>query len=423
MKDEYRVLAGAALVGQFQSKIFTPRYQPASPEETVCDRAAATLLLNSHDSVKKIAAIAFLKMTSVVERRTDAEIERLEQLVASIGGDVKIEILSRYHTEGVEYCEYRFTYRDIDEKDQIIHQHAQFQQADTSWEFADQKPQKVRVVGDPVLHEKGRDFPLKPTPEELEELKSQVAQAKAILIETGGGGIAANQCNFPNPYNFTLVGVYNDDPIHVANVEARYDVKFPDAKLMINPRIVSQAETTEPFPHACLSMPNGLRGVIHSPTETTVAYLTLEGDDNLVPHEETYKHEGDVGAIVLFHELSHILSGKMFFDHALAALKPKILQELLDIVTARIEARRGQDSHELKVPGRYVVFDGEGNFDQQEFGYALDHSTDYVLQGMQDRIKFHLQAKPSAGAAYHGAGASAAEPDAATPAPQVIAKP
>ena len=123
-----------------------------------------------------------------------------------------------------------------------------------------------------------------------------------MLIETGGAGIAANQCQISDPYQFTIVGVFHHNAKHVINVGKRYpDIKFPEAVIMINPTIINSSEEMMPFRHGCLSVPGPLRGWILTPKEITVEYKTFDEEDNLIIERRTVK---DIDAVVLMHELN-----------------------------------------------------------------------------------------------------------------------
>jgi hypothetical protein len=69
--------------------------------------------------------------------------------------------------------------------------------------------------------------------EKKETLFNQIAHAKAVLIQTGGAGIAANQCvAIEKPYCFTIVGVFYDILAHAIGVESRYPgTRFSNAMI------------------------------------------------------------------------------------------------------------------------------------------------------------------------------------------------
>lgn len=168
----------------------------------------------------------------------------------------------------------------------------------------------IRIIGDPVLHQAGILFPSQPTDEEKKELDTQIECAKSVLIQTGGAGIAANQCaQIAKPYRFTIVGVFYNIPEHAARVGKRYpNVKFPQAVIMINPVINSISQERQQFNHACLSVPCSNRCAVFSPSAMTISYQDYnELSLNTV-------RWSDVDAIVLWHELMHILEGKTYMD-------------------------------------------------------------------------------------------------------------
>lgn len=192
-------------------------------------------------------------------------------------------------------------------------------------------PARLRIIGDPVLHSPGMTVPAAPTPQDMAELEQQIALARQLLIQTGGLGIAANQCaDIAKPYRFAIVGVYHEVAEHVAHTKARYpDLIFPQARLMLNPEVIAASEEMQPFRHGCLSIPGGLRAEILTPKSMTISYLTYE-HGHFIHQQETYV---DVAAVILQHELNHINAGLTYFDCCLTALSKadrSILSTILD---------------------------------------------------------------------------------------------
>lgn len=113
------------------------------------------------------------------------------------------------------------------------------------------------MTGDPILQQPGILFPEEATEEQQQELAMQIEHAKSVLIQTGGAGIAANQCAaIAKPYRFTIVGVFHSIAEHANGVARRYpNAHFPEAMIMVNPVITSISQETQAFNHACLSVP------------------------------------------------------------------------------------------------------------------------------------------------------------------------
>ena len=137
---------------------------------------------------------------------------------------------------------------------------------------------KIRIIGDPVLHQPGIIFPLNPSKEEFLELQRQINLARDVLIETKGAGIAANQyAQIAFPYCFMIVGVFYEIPAHIEGVAQRYpNSPFPQAQIMVNPALKFSSETMQSFNHACLSVPCANRCEVLSPREFIVQYQDLQ---------------------------------------------------------------------------------------------------------------------------------------------------
>lgn len=204
-------------------------------------------------------------------------------------------------------------------------------------------PPRLRIIGDPVLHRPGADFPISPTQADVTELEHQIAIARQLLINTGGLGIAANQCaDIINPYRFAIVGVYHEVAEHVAQTRQRYpDLLFPQARLILNPQVVACSEEMQPFRHGCLSIPGGLRAEILTPKTITLSYLSYE-HSHFSHQQETYV---DVAAVILQHELNHINGGLTYFDCCLAALSAADRAVLADILDNAVSHLGHVDIH------------------------------------------------------------------------------
>ena len=250
---------------------------------------------------------------------------------------------------------------------------------------------QIRILGDPILHSPGIPFPTQPTQNELAELKRQLEIAKGILIKTGGAGIAANQClSIDNPYQFTIVGVFYDNEEHMNLVNKRYPgVTFPNATIMINPRVNSVSNDTQHFKHGCLSVPGGLRGEIATPRTIDVTFDSIE-NNKIITTTRVFR---DADAIVLQHELNHILHGKTYIDCCLSNLNATDLN-ILERAIIKEQNFRKANSHLARHPAtsefyHFIIMDQEEHtvIKLDELLLAFRTSVDDVLlEGLRKQI-------------------------------------
>lgn len=371
--------------------VLNPYFFPATAVETLYSRATACYLMSSHrEGFNENDAAEAQSLISRTSKDPD-DLGRLKTLSENVTHWEEVTVCSINHKVDTTHLEYKLAY-DEQNKRQMRHVVGRFVMENNQCKFIDQKAPVIRVIGDPILQHEGILFPNDPTPEQLKELKEQIKIAKEALIETGGGGIAANQCaGLENPYQFTIVGVFNDDPTHVANVGRRYPgVQFPDATIMINPKVLKSSEETMTFPHACLSVPGDLRAVIKNSREITVAYHTFNQQGEIVPAQKTVR---DMDAVVLNHELNHIIRGKVYLDCCLAELSSYDLLNLNSQIKRELKRRRNADGytdlthHEFR---RIVDIDesGETKLNKEVLSQALEFCTTQTLQGLSMRIGF-----------------------------------
>ncbi|KTD43665.1 peptide deformylase [Legionella quateirensis] len=248
--------------------------------------------------------------------------------------------------------------------------------------------QWIRIIGDPVLHQPGLRFPLDASPEDHLELNRQINIAKSILIKTGGGGIAANQCvEIQRPYQFAIVGVFHESEEHVAGVTRRYpSAVFPQAMIMVNPIILEQSSRMQKFDHGCLSVPCPNRCAIQSPEELTVQYLDPGQDMKSVTLTL-----GGSAAIALWHEMNHILDGKTYIDTALAALNDSDFNEFEFMIAEELNRRElGQVTPEIILPPFYFSITIEHNssrLNKEALSHVVPKMTPETLKGINLRCK------------------------------------
>lgn len=260
----------------------------------------------------------------------------------------------------------------------------------------DQSTPLIRVIGDPILHTAGIAFPKKPTLEESIELSNQIEHVKSLLIQTSGAGIAANQCaRISNPYQLTIVGVFYDVHRHVSGVSKRYPgILFPEARIMVNPSIITYSKETQNFNHACLSVPCANRCEVKSPAEITVAYQ--DPIANMATVQVTLK---GVDAVVLWHELTHILGGETYIDVVFDALTLEDLKTFKTLITKEIQKRKilHVQIPELSVPPFYFTVTinevGQAQLHEQVLINLLPNMNNETLLGIFNRCDLALSAK------------------------------
>ncbi len=186
--------------------------------------------------------------------------------------------------------------------------------------------ENLRQLGDPVLAKAGKvvnEF----TQESKNELRKQIEIAKKTLTATGGVGIAANQCaDIAEPLRFALVGIDYTNPEHATKALERYpNANFLQMIVCINPIVVSASEEEVPFLEGCLSFRGAVRASVSRPKEITVTYQDLEG-------AYTTKTFQNSDAVVMQHELDHILNGVVFIEKIIKELDQNQIKSLLEIV-------------------------------------------------------------------------------------------
>lgn len=254
-------------------------------------------------------------------------------------------------------------------------------------------PSKIRLIGDPILHQPGIVFPAQFTESEYQELLRQIQIAKTLLIKTGGGGIAANQCaQIQQPYQFAIVGVFYESEEHVAGVQKRYPtVLFPEALIMVNPVVLERSQTTQAFNHGCLSVPCPNRCTVESPQEMTVEYL-----NPLANMDTTISVLKDKAAVALWHEMNHILDGKTYIDTALASLDEKDLHTFKSLVESECNRRQpNQVVSELINPPFYVSItldeDKNPQLNEKVLNEVLAKMTLGTLIGIKERCSLLVE--------------------------------
>jgi len=343
----------------------------------------ATWLLQhpSSDIVRQAEAIITKSSTFKEE-----DLSRLKKLASQVKSWDELQICSSYTNTSGTFLEYKLSVTTLNKNKQTMHFHACYEKKEQLCLFVSQTTPLIRVIGDPVLQKPGALFPQDPTLQQQRELAAQIEHAKSVLIQTSGAGIAANQCAaIDKPYRFTIVGVFYDITEHATGVEIRYpNTKFPQAKIMVNPVITAISKETQNFNHACLSVPCANRCAVISPMEMSVKYQ----DPLDKMREKDAKYTG-IDAVVLWHELTHIVYGKTYMDVTLESLPTEDLLQFKKMLIDEIPRRqqeRYSDVPELTVPPFHfsvkINKDGIPNLDPKELAEVLAKMSEDTLCGL-----------------------------------------
>lgn len=250
--------------------------------------------------------------------------------------------------------------------------------------------QKIRKIGDEVLHRKAInvcDF----SKISQENINAQLAVMRRILGETGGGGIAANQCvELLAPLNIVLVGVDYDNPEHVAKVVSRYPtVLFPPIKTYINLVLIGSSDELEVFPEGCLSVQGPMRALVLRPRSVKVRYQDMEGNY----HEEQFAGSA---ARAILHELDHISEGKVYFQRILEELKIEDLECIKSIVL-QVKSSNKLNEVENLTAAPVLAFKRNANnaliFDSKEVKNLLEKSNTTIIEGIYWALSEEIRAR------------------------------
>lgn len=381
------------LFSEFKEQVLDSSYIPQNPLETLKAHITALWLLQSEDSSKVKQAKAFLKISSFNEQ----QLTSFEHYPSEIRTWDELHICSTYTNINGTFLEYKLTYTTLDNQQKTEHIHARFTMNEALCYLVSQSAPLIRVSGDPILQKPGILFPEQPTVEQQKELMMQIEHARAVLIQTGGAGIAANQCaEIKNPYRFTIVGVFHENPEHAIGVAKRYPgTPFPQAMIMVNPLVTGISQETQPFNHACLSVPCANRCTVVSPAQMSVRYQ--DPVDAMATKEVTLT---GIDAVVLWHELSHIVDGKTYMDATFNALPREDLTKMINMLHDEIQRRHDKEYTEipqLSVPPFHLSVktdeNGELRLEPIEWAKALPNMTDETLLGLFNQANQHLKKK------------------------------
>ena len=383
-----------SIVSEFKYKILDDAYYPKNPIETLKARLTATLALQDANPDIARQAAAFIHKTSTSKQE---DLSRLQKLPARIKTWDELQICSAYTNTVGTFLEYQLSYTTVEGSKQSMHFHARYEIKEGRCCFVSQTSSLIRLIGDPVLQKPGGLFPEDPTHEQLKKLAAQIDIAKSVLIQTSGAGIAANQvAAIEEPYRFTIVGVFSEIPEHVIGVERRYPgTKFPEARIMVNPLITAVSKDTQYFNHACLSVPCPNRCAVVSPKEMSVRYQ--DPNDDLRVKEETFR---GIDAVVLWHELTHIIYGKTYMDITFESISVDDLLQFRKMLIAENMCRRtgaALQIPDLTVPPFHfsVKMNAEGipTLDPLELAAVLRKMSEETLNGLLNQAQDLLKKK------------------------------
>ncbi|MCX7115998.1 MAG: peptide deformylase [Gammaproteobacteria bacterium] len=368
------------LFHRYTDSILKTNFYPQTPIETLESRLTATWMLQNTPAAL-LAAENFIKKTSTHQKD---DLQRLTRLSLDTQAWHDLTICSVYENNLGKFVEYQLSL-ERHNRNEVIHQHAQFEMQPQGACFVSQTAPFIRIIGDPILQQPGTSFPQHPTKAQSEELARQIALAKTALVKTHGAGIAANQCaHIDKPYRFAIVGVFNELPEHVAGVNRRYpNTKPPQAIIMVNPVILDRSFETQVFNHACLSLPCSNRCAVESPESITVQY-----QDPLNNMAFVVTTMSGFDAVLLWHEMNHISDGLTYFDTAFASLPAAQQQHFLNLVTEHLRSRQANPIiPDLSIqPFRYTVQpDAQHHMTlhPDELISIMPNMTTQTLQGLQ----------------------------------------
>lgn len=382
-----------SIFAEYEPKILDDDYFPITPVEALKARIIATGLL-AHSSIEIVKkAEDFIRRTTKYQNE---ELSRLKQLALQVKAWNELQICSSYTNTMGTFLEYKLSITKLDNQKETLHSHIRFALLEQQCLVLSENAPLIRIIGDPILQKPGTLFPQNPSLEEQKNLSAQIEHAKSVLIQTSGAGIAANQCaEIQNPYRFTIVGVFNDIKEHVSGVERRYPgTIFPQAKIMVNPVITAVSKESQNFNHACLSVPCANRCAVNSPMELSVRYNDFL--DGMCLKDNIYK---GIDAVVLWHELTHIIGGKTYIDVTFESL---CIEELLKfkkmLVNETINRQNKYHSHlpTLTVPPFYFsvkIDNGISRLDIKELAKVLPEMSDETLEGLLTQASFVIKKK------------------------------
>jgi len=183
----------------------------------------------------------------------------------------------------------------------------------------------IRQIGDSILAVQANKINFKKV--DSTEITQQIDILKRNLYRSGGVGIAANQCSeIETPFQIYIAGVDYQNPQHIKKALFRYpSTLFPPMQVYLNPKIIHQSSNLVAFPEGCLSVKSFARALVLRPDA-----LTIEYQDSIGNIYQKSFHDAD--ARVTFHELDHILNGKVYIERVIAELSKDQINQLINLI-------------------------------------------------------------------------------------------
>lgn len=162
--------------------------------------------------------------------------------------------------------------------------------------------------------------------------------------------------------------------------------------IMVNPVVQALSPTSQTFNHACLSVPCANRCEVRSPLEMRVSY-----QDPLDKMRFKTVSLSGIDAVVLWHELTHILEGKTYMDVVFERLARDELLRFRAIIGLELHTRQQERYNsvpELSVPPFHVTVQinefGQAQLKREELAAVLVNMTTETLWGLFTQVDMAL---------------------------------
>lgn len=364
-------------------------------EELFLSRISAFINLSSEDKDRRAKAKKFLLKT-MIQTEEEYDFPSKMKFIENISYWDSPHILVKRADENICAIAYKVNIRS-DASDQTLHEISFFTiTSDGKYKFThkynltecyekycekNEIKTSIRQVGDPVLHREAKNIQ-SIHDVKLNELTKQLELLKIALTNTGGVGIAANQCSeIIDPLKIILVGVDYKNPEHVVKALTRYPTTlFPQMIICINPVVIKMSDEFDDFAEGCLSVQGAFRGLVRRPKTVIVRYQDLNG----AIHENKFSGSD---ARVMLHELDHIINGKVYLQRIIDELTKNQCEQLFNIVKSSIlNNTYSIDASSFITP--VVIFNrginGHIDFDIEQVRHYLKNTRKDVLIGLLD---------------------------------------
>ncbi|WP_207385322.1 peptide deformylase, partial [Legionella birminghamensis] len=163
---------------------------------------------------------------------------------------------------------------------------------------------------------------------------------------------------------------------------------------MVNPVITEVSQETQNFNHGCLSVPCPNRCAVTSPMTIRVTYL--DPLDEMREHDVNYT---GTDAVVLWHELTHIVSGKTYMDVTFEALPVNDLLQFYKLINNELRLRKTtaqKNIPELTVPPFHFsvrIDNGVPRLDSKVLEEIIPKISDETLMGLSNQAHCVLKSR------------------------------